>query len=138
AFAHESGIHQHGMLAHSETYEIMTPASVGVTETTLVMGKHSGSHAFGQKLKELGFELGENALAEAFAQFKALADRKKEIYDEDNIALINPRVHERNEKLQFVSLQVACGSKGPQTAALVMKVDGKEQSVVSEGNGPVD
>ncbi|MEO0673151.1 MAG: 2-isopropylmalate synthase, partial [Pseudomonadota bacterium] len=88
AFAHESGIHQDGMLKHAQTYEIMTPESVGVTKTSLVMGKHSGRNAFRSKLKELGYELGENALEDAFVRFKSLADRKKIIYDEDIEALV--------------------------------------------------
>src|SRR5665811_532423 len=83
AFAHESGIHQDGMLKNAGTYEIMTPESVGVSKTSLVMGKHSGRHAFKEKLKELGYELGENALEDAFKLFKDLADRKKIVYDED-------------------------------------------------------
>src|SRR5690606_15543840 len=83
AFAHESGIHQDGMLKHTQTYEIMTPESVGVRATSLVMGKHSGRHAFREKLKELGYDLGENALEDAFKRFKDLADRKKVVYDED-------------------------------------------------------
>ncbi len=83
AFAHESGIHQDGMLKNAQTYEIMTPESVGVSKTSLVMGKHSGRHAFKEKLKELGYELGENALEDSFVRFKDLADRKKIVYDED-------------------------------------------------------
>ena len=83
AFAHEAGIHQDGMLKHAGTYEIMTPESVGLTKSTLVMGKHSGRHAFKTKLQELGYELGENALFDAFSRFKDLADKKKDVYDED-------------------------------------------------------
>ena len=89
AFAHESGIHQDGMLKNQQTYEIMTPESVGVTKTSLVMGKHSGRHAFKSKLEELGYELSDNALQDAFVRFKALADRKKHIYDEDIEALVD-------------------------------------------------
>jgi 2-isopropylmalate synthase len=81
-FAHESGIHQDGMLKHTQTYEIMTPETVGVKQTSLVMGKHSGRHAFVHKLEELGFKLADNQLEDAFVRFKALADRKKQIYDE--------------------------------------------------------
>ena len=84
AFAHESGIHQDGVLKHAETFEIMTPESVGLKESSLVMGKHSGRHAFREKLKELGYELGDNAFEDAFVRFKALADRKKHVYDEDH------------------------------------------------------
>ena len=91
AFAHESGIHQDGMVKHAGTYEIMTPESIGLTRSNRVMGKHSGRHAFKDKIKELGFDLGGNALEEAFARFKDLADKKKEIYDEDLIALVDSR-----------------------------------------------
>ena len=89
AFAHESGIHQDGMLKHTETYEIMTPESVGVSKTSLVMGKHSGRNAFRSKLKEMGYELGDNQLDDAFFRFKALCDRKKHVYDEDIEALVD-------------------------------------------------
>ena len=91
AFAHEAGIHQDGMLKHSGTYEIMTPESVGLTESSLVLGKHSGKHAFNQKLIELGYNLGDNSLMEIFGRFKDLADKKKEIFDEDLIALVGDR-----------------------------------------------
>src|SRR5690349_3393510 len=92
AFAHESGIHQDGVLKHTETYEIMTPESVGVGKSSLVMGKHSGRAAFKSKLKELGYSLGDNALEDAFNRFKALADRKKHVYDEDIEALVDDGV----------------------------------------------
>src|SRR6185312_8054630 len=92
AFAHESGIHQDGMLKHAGTYEIMTPESVGLTKSSLVMGKHSGRHAFKAKLKELGFELGDNAVNDAFRRFKDLADRKKDVYDEDIVALVDDEI----------------------------------------------
>ena len=138
AFAHESGIHQHGMLAHAETYEIMTPESVGMTTSQLVMGKHSGRHAFEKKLEELGFKLGDNALAEAFARFKTLADKKKEIFDEDIVALVNRNVTRRDEAFAFKSLSVQCGSSGKATAELSMRVQGDEASTTQDGNGPVD
>jgi 2-isopropylmalate synthase len=89
AFAHEAGIHQDGMLKHTQTYEIMTPESVGGGKTSLVMGKHSGRHAFIAKLEELGYKLSQNALEDAFFRFKALADRKKLVYDEDIEALVD-------------------------------------------------
>jgi 2-isopropylmalate synthase len=138
AFAHESGIHQDGMLKHAQTYEIMTPASVGLIESKLVMGKHSGSHAFRKKLEELGFELGDNALKEAFARFKALADKKKNVYEEDLIALVEDEVVRDHEFMKFVALQVRAGTKGPQTAELTVIHDGEEKTVKVEGNGPVD
>jgi 2-isopropylmalate synthase len=138
AFAHESGIHQDGMLKHAQTYEIMTPESVGLTKSTLVMGKHSGRHAFRVKLKELGYELGDNALQEAFRRFKDLADKKKEVYDEDLVALVDDEVLRTNDTIKFVSLMVVCGSKGPQTAELELDVDGEQFSIKAEGDGPVD
>ena len=104
AFSHESGIHQDGMLKHAQTYEIMTPESVGVAKTSLVMGKHSGRHAFKEKLKELGYELGENALEDAFTRFKDLADRKKVVYDEDIVALVDDEVMRDHQRIKFLGL----------------------------------
>jgi 2-isopropylmalate synthase len=138
AFAHESGIHQDGMLKHAGTYEIMTPESVGLGKSTLVMGKHSGRHAFKMKLKELGFELGDNAMNDAFRRFKALADRKKDVYDEDIVALVDDELQRIDQRIGFVSLQVIAGSKGPQTAELELELDGVLQIAKTEGNGPVD
>jgi 2-isopropylmalate synthase len=138
AFAHESGIHQDGMLKHAGTYEIMTPESVGVGKSTLVMGKHSGRHAFKAKLKELGFELGDNAMNDAFRRFKAIADRKKDVYDEDIVALVDDEIQRTDERIKFVSLQVIAGSKGPQSAELELEVDGAPRHAKTEGNGPVD
>ena len=139
AFAHEAGIHQDGVLKHSGTYEIMTPESVGLTRSTLVMGKHSGRHAFRAKLEELGYgDLSDNAVQGAFQRFKDLADHKKDVYDEDILALVDDTVLRRNDRIQFLSLQVVCGSKGPQTAELELEVDGEVQITKAEGNGPVD
>jgi 2-isopropylmalate synthase len=138
AFAHESGIHQDGMLKHAGTYEIMTPESVGLTRSTLVMGKHSGRHAFRTKLKELGFDLGDNALEDTFRRFKDVADKKKEIFDEDIIALVDDEIARGNDRIKFVSLQVVAGSKGPQRAELEIEVDGALRSTVATGDGPVD
>src|SRR5215472_6322200 len=138
AFAHESGIHQDGMLKHAGTYEIMTPESVGLSRSTLVMGKHSGRHAFRTKLKELGFDLGDNALEDAFRRFKELADKKKDVYDEDIIALVDDEIVRSNDRIRFVSLQVIAGSKGPQTAELELDIDGEHRTAKMTGNGPVD
>jgi 2-isopropylmalate synthase len=138
AFAHESGIHQDGMLKHAGTYEIMTPESVGLGKSTLVMGKHSGRHAFKMKLKELGFEIGDNAMNEAFRRFKDLADRKKEVYDEDIVALMDDEIQHGAERIKFISLQVIAGSKGPQSAELELEIDGTLRSAKTTGNGPVD
>ncbi|HUZ74502.1 MAG TPA: 2-isopropylmalate synthase [Stellaceae bacterium] len=138
AFAHESGIHQDGMLKHAGTYEIMTPESVGLSKSTLVMGKHSGRHAFKMKLQELGFELGDNAMNDAFRRFKDLADRKKEVYDEDIVALVDDELQRVSERIKFLSLAVMAGSKGPQTAELELVVDGVKKDAKTTGNGPVD
>jgi 2-isopropylmalate synthase len=138
AFAHESGIHQDGMLKHAGTYEIMTPESVGLVRSTLVMGKHSGRHAFKTKLKELGFELGDNALNDAFRRFKDLADKKKDVFDEDIIALVDDAVVRANDYIKFVSLQVIAGSKGPQKADLELEINGVLQATSATGDGPVD
>jgi 2-isopropylmalate synthase len=138
AFAHESGIHQDGMLKHAGTYEIMTPESVGLGRSTLVMGKHSGRHAFKTKLKELGFDLGENAMEDAFRRFKELADKKKDVFDEDIVALVDDSFVRSNEHIRFVSLQVIAGSKGPQNADLELEVDGKPVQASATGDGPVD
>ncbi len=138
AFAHESGIHQDGMLKHAATYEIMTPESVGLTRSTLVMGKHSGRHAFRAKLKELGYELGDNALEDAFRRFKDLADKKKDIFDEDLVALVDDAVIRRHDRIRFVSLQVIAGSRGPQQADLELEIDGVVKRTTATGDGPVD
>jgi 2-isopropylmalate synthase len=138
AFAHESGIHQDGMLKHAGTYEIMTPESIGLSQSTLVMGKHSGRHALKARLKDLGFEFGENQLTEVFGRFKDLADRKKEIFDEDLVALADDTTWGGQERIRFVSLAVVAGSKGPQTADLELKVDGEAKAAHATGNGPVD
>jgi 2-isopropylmalate synthase len=137
AFAHESGIHQDGMLKNATTYEIMTPESIGLTKSTLVMGKHSGRHAFRDKLKELDVELGDNAFEDAFNNFKTLADKKKDIYDEDILSLLDAGLVARNERIRLVSLDVQCGSNGQQ-ATLAVNFDGKDISKTTKGNGPVD
>ena len=138
AFAHEAGIHQDGMLKHAGTYEIMTPESVGLMESKLVMGKHSGRHAFKKKLEELGYEIGDNALQEAFVRFKELADKKKIIYDEDIAAIVDDEIGHGEDRIRFVSLQVVAGSIGPQKADLALEIDGKAVSETATGNGPVD
>src|SRR5437016_6000538 len=139
AFAHESGIHQDGMLKHTQTYEIMTPESVGVNQTSLVMGKHSGRHAFVHKLEELGYKLSSNRLEDAFVRFKALADRKKHVYDEDLEALVDEEIATAQDRIKLVSLTVIAGTMGPQSATLTLDMgDGKQQTVQSTGNGPVD
>ena len=138
AFAHESGIHQDGMLKNAQTYEIMTPESVGVSKTSLVMGKHSGSHAFREKLKELGYTLGDNQLKDAFKRFKDLADRKKIIYDEDIEALVDDQIGHQDERIRVEALTVIAGTMGPQTATLTIAMDDQHMTKQAIGNGPVD
>jgi 2-isopropylmalate synthase len=138
AFAHESGIHQDGMLKNNQTYEIMTPESVGISQTSLVMGKHSGRHAFREKIKALGYELGDNQLQEAFTRFKDLADRKKHVFDDDIVALVDDEVAKGADRVKLVSLRVIAGSQGPQQAMLKLEIDGKETEIDSTGDGPVD
>ncbi len=138
AFAHESGIHQDGMLKNAETYEIMTPESVGVSKTSLVMGKHSGRHAFKEKLRDLGYELGDNAVQDAFKRFKDLADRKKHVYDEDLVALIDDELGNAHERIVLEALTVIAGTAGQQTATLTLSIDGAHRTHQARGNGPVD
>ena len=138
AFAHESGIHQDGVLKNAETYEIMKPEDVGLVRSSLVMGKHSGRHAFKKKLEELGYSLGENALNDAFVRFKTLADKKKEVFDEDLVALVDDEIHKAHQRVRFVSLYVQCGSKLRPTAELELEVDGQPRRAVAMGDGPVD
>jgi 2-isopropylmalate synthase len=138
AFAHESGIHQDGVLKNAATYEIMTPESVGWQRSSLVMGKHSGRAAFRDKLKALGYELGDNALNDAFRRFKDLADRKKVVYDEDLMALVDDEVMRGHDRIRFVSLDVHAGSKVRPTAALEIEVDGHLLRATQTGDGPVD
>ena len=110
AFAHEAGIHQDGMLKNNKTYEIMTPESVGLSESNLVMGKHSGRHAFKQKIIELGYNINDNVIEEAFENFKSLADKKKNVYDEDIIAIIDDQVIRVNDSIILKDLQVVAGT----------------------------
>ena len=138
AFAHESGIHQDGMLKNNQTYEIMTPESVGISQTSLVMGKHSGRHAFREKIKALGYDLGDNQMQEAFTRFKDLADRKKHVFDDDIVALVDDEVAKGVDRIKLVSLRVIAGSEGPQRAALSLDIDGTVSQIESTGDGPVD
>jgi len=137
AFAHESGIHQDGMLKNAETYEIMRPEDVGQGATNLVMGKHSGRHAFREKLKALGYDLGQNALNEAFVRFKELADKKKHVFDDDLIALVDDALARGSERIRVVHLRVVAGTEG-QSAELTLAVDDVEKKAEASGDGPVD
>ena len=138
AFAHESGIHQDGMLKNAETFEIMRPEDVGLTETNIVMGKHSGRAALRSKLADLGIDLADNQLNDVFVRFKELADRKKEVYDDDLIALVSAGEDAENDRLVIKSLRVACGTGGPAEAELIMAIDGVEKTAKQSGDGPVD
>jgi 2-isopropylmalate synthase len=139
AFAHESGIHQDGMLKNAETFEIMRPEDVGLGETNLVMGKHSGRAALRSKLKDLGIDLAGNQLNDVFVRFKDLADRKKEVFDEDLLALVRAdTADEQSDHLNLKSLRVVCGTQGPQEASLELSIDGVVRSVTATGDGPVD
>ncbi len=138
AFAHESGIHQDGMLKNAETYEIMRPEDVGVAKTSLIMGKHSGRHAFRDKLEALGYTLEGDALNDAFKRFKDLADRKKHVFDDDIIALVDDQLAAEGERIAFKRLRVVAGTDGPQTAEIDLVVDGEDKFAIARGNGPVD
>ncbi len=138
AFAHEAGIHQDGVLKDASTYEVMTPESVGWTKNSLVLGKHSGRAAFRDRLDQLGYKVGANQLNDAFRRFKDLADRKKVVFDEDLVALVDDEVMRDHEHVRFVSLDLHAGSKGPARAQLELDVDGEVKSAEATGNGPVD
>ncbi len=138
AFAHESGIHQDGMLKNAETFEIMRPEDVGIAGTSLPLGKHSGRAALRAKLKDLGIEVGDNQLKDIFVRFKELADRKKEVFDDDILALVSTSGEGEDEALELVNLKVICGTGGPAEAQIEMEVGGAEHSADSQGDGPVD
>jgi len=139
AFAHEAGIHQHGVLMEKSTYEIMTPESVGLKANVLVLGKHSGRHAFKKRLEELGYDLDETVLNKAFERFKALADLKKEVYDEDLDAIVaDEEVKKGEEKYQLAHITVTCGSFAVATATVQMEIDGVPVRTAELGDGPVD
>ncbi len=138
AFAHEAGIHQHGVLMEKSTYEIMTPESIGLKTNKLVLGKHSGRHAFIDRLKELGYDLGKGDIEKAFVRFKTLADQKKEIFDEDLDAIIADEIIRVPEKFKLVQMNVSSGSFAAPTATVQMEVDGRMRKTALMGDGPVD
>jgi 2-isopropylmalate synthase len=139
AFAHEAGIHQDGMLKHQTTYEIMRPEDVGVNQTKLVMGKHSGRHALRNRLAEMGHSLDEVELDKAFARFKELADRKKVITDADLEALMADEFYRPRDVYYLDGMQVTCGTMGMPTATIRLKgPDGKVHVHAAMGSGPVD
>jgi 2-isopropylmalate synthase len=126
------------MIKHAQTYEIMTPESVGVSKTSLVMGKHSGRAAFRSKLKDMGYDLSDNQFEDAFVRFKDLADRKKHVYDEDIEALVDRNLATAHDRIKLVSLSVIAGSRGPQRATMRLAIEGRQVTEEAEGNGPVD
>jgi len=139
AFAHESGIHQDGMLKNRNTYEIMTPESVGVNKTSLVMGKHSGRHAFKDKLNDLGYVgVTDDVIQTAFGKFKILADKKKHIYDEDIAAIVDDSLVSEDNVIKLKSLKVFAGTGEPQKAEMTLEVFGKVKDASETGDGPVD
>jgi 2-isopropylmalate synthase len=138
AFAHESGIHQDGMLKHVETYEIMRPEDVGVQSTSLMLGKLSGRHAFRDKLQAMGYVLEEGAFEDAFKRFKELADKKKHVFDEDIAALVDDEIMRGQDAIAVKHLRVESGTGIEPVAALTLTVDGEERRITAEGDGPVD
>jgi 2-isopropylmalate synthase len=139
AFAHEAGIHQDGMLKHRNTYEIMTPESVGVKQSSLVMGKHSGRHAFKEKLNNLGYVgVTDDIIQIVFGKFKVLADKKKHVYDEDIAALVDDSLIKENNVIILKSLRVFAGTGEPQKADMTLEVYGEIKKATETGDGPVD
>lgn len=138
AFAHESGIHQHGVLANPMTYEIMTPQSVGKTESTMVLGKLSGRHAFTNRLEEMGYTLSKDDIDAAFAEFKQLADRKKTITDDDLDAIVYNRIGNINEFYKLDTFQVHSGNKSQAMASITLSHNGEMHSEAANGDGQID
>ncbi|HEY0106485.1 MAG TPA: 2-isopropylmalate synthase [Rhizomicrobium sp.] len=138
AFSHESGIHQDGMLKNVETYEIMRPEDVGVKETSLVLGKLSGRHAFRDKLEAMGYTLDGPAFAEAFKRFKDLADKKKHVFDEDLVALVDDEIVRGHDLIAVENLRVETGTNLLPGCELTLSVDGEDRRVKTTGDGPVD
>ena len=139
AFAHEAGIHQDGMLKNRNTYEIMTPESVGVKQSSLVMGKHSGRHAFKEKLNDLGYTgITDDIIQTAFGKFKVLADKKKHVYDEDIASLVDDSLIKEDNVINLKSLKVFAGTGEPQQADMTLEIYGKIKKASETGDGPVD
>ncbi|MBW2450855.1 MAG: 2-isopropylmalate synthase [Deltaproteobacteria bacterium] len=138
AFAHEAGIHQHGVLMDKETYEIMTPESIGLNTNKLVLGKHSGRHAFIARLQELGYDLTKDDIEKAFVRFKALADKKKEIFDEDLDAIVADEIIRIPETIKLLQMNVSSGSFAAPTATVELEIKGKIKKTAVMGDGPVD
>jgi 2-isopropylmalate synthase len=138
AFAHESGIHQHGMLKHASTYEIMTPQDVGLSRSSLVLGKHSGRHAFRERVRELGFELDDQEFARVFQAFKALADRKKELFDGDIEAIVLRAEGNAAGPWTLAGLRTASQDGAASATVTLQHADGRHIEMPGTGDGPVD
>jgi 2-isopropylmalate synthase len=138
AFRHESGIHQDGMLKERSTYEIMRPEDVGYFETGLVLGKHSGRHAFKTRLKSLGIDLAEEQADQAFERFKKIADQKKEVYDEDLLAIVEDEARVNKDVWTMADLVVKSGANIKAKVDVVLKTKGKKYKKSMTGDGPVD
>ena len=138
AFAHEAGIHQDGVLKDKQTYEIMRPESVGISSNKLVLGKHSGRHAFADRLKQLGVELYDVDMNKAFERFKALADLKKNVYDDDLIAIVTEETVRTPDRFELVDLDVTAVSGKLPHARLRLRVDGQQRTAEGDGDGVVD
>jgi 2-isopropylmalate synthase len=140
AFAHEAGIHQHGMLKNKRTYEIMDASSIGLTESKLVLGKHSGRHALGRRLEEMGYHLTREELSEVFLRFKDLADKKKNVTDADLEALVGDEIYQPEERWELLKIQVQCGTGVVPTAVVSIR-NNQTGEVITDagfGTGPVD
>jgi 2-isopropylmalate synthase len=138
AFSHESGIHQDGMLKNVETYEIMRPEDVGVKETSLVLGKLSGRHAFRDKLEAMGYRLDDTAFADAFKRFKDLADKKKHVFDEDIVALVDDEIVRGHDTISVKNLRVETGTNVLPGCELTLSINGEDARIKTTGDGPVD
>ena len=139
AFAHEAGIHQDGILKERSTYEIMDPRDVGVPATKLVLGKHSGRHAFRQRVKHMGYSLDTQMLQAAFDAFKALADKKKDIYDEDIEVILDQQFRDERKLWELARFQVTSGTGMIATATVVLRdATGTERMEASTGDGPIE
>jgi len=138
AFAHEAGIHQHGMISHRETYEIMRPEDVGIPASKLVLGKHSGRHAFRERAETLGYHLTDEEMNKAFEKFIALADKKKNVYDEDIEAIIEAQSDKVTEVWSLVGMQTMAGNNTTPTATVTLSKEGEVTTDAATGDGPVD
>jgi 2-isopropylmalate synthase len=138
AFAHEAGIHQDGVLKYKLTYEIMKPEDVGIPSNKLVLGKHSGRHAFVNRLEELGVDIKTVDVQKAFAEFKALCDKKKIVYDDDLLALVQEEARRTSDTFELVDVKVTSSTRTTPHAEVVMRVEGKERTADATGDGMVD